>query len=105
MEALLAMGLGLAMIGAAVQLFSKSLDATYLVSQRAEMQQDVRAAENILVKDIGLAGAGLPPGGVALAKAAPRTPSMVAIRLLAIWAVRRPRVWLFPAPARLICTG
>ena len=74
MEALLAMGLGLAMIGAAVQLFSKSLDATYLVSQRAEMQQDVRAAENILVKDIGLAGTGLPPGGVALAKGGAKNP-------------------------------
>jgi type IV pilus assembly protein PilW len=74
MELLIAMALGLVVVGAAVQVFSRGMDATYLVSQRAEMQQDVRAAQNILVKDISLAGAGLPPGGVALAAGATKKP-------------------------------
>jgi len=74
MELLIAMGLGLVVVGAAVQLFSRSMEGTFLVAQRAEMQQDVRAAENMLVKDIGLAGAGLPPGGVALATGGAKKP-------------------------------
>ncbi len=73
-ELLIAMALGLVIVGAAVQVFSRGMDATFLVTQRAEMQQDIRAAQNILVKDISLAGAGLPPGGVALAKGATKTP-------------------------------
>jgi hypothetical protein len=62
------------MVAAAVQLYTQSLNATFRVSQRAEMQQDVRAAENILIRDISLAGAGLPPGGVALAKGGAKNP-------------------------------
>ena len=65
-EVLVAMAVGLVVVGAAVQLFSKGLDATYLVSQRAQMQQDIRGAENLMIKDISLAGAGMPVGGVAL---------------------------------------
>jgi hypothetical protein len=43
------------------------MDATFVVSQRAEMQQDLRSTSNLLLKDISLAGAGMPPGqGVAL---------------------------------------
>lgn len=74
METLVAMAIGLIMIAAAVQLYSSSLDATYRVSQRAEMQQDVRAAENILIRDISLAGAGLASGGIALAKGGAENP-------------------------------
>ncbi len=66
-EMLVALALGLIVVGAAVQLFSKSLSATWLVSQRAELQQNARASSNLLTKDISLAGAGLPTGGVALA--------------------------------------
>lgn len=67
LEMLIALSLGLVVIAAAVQLYSRGLNATYLVSQRAQMQQDVRAAQNLLTKDISLAGAGLPTGGVGLA--------------------------------------
>jgi prepilin-type N-terminal cleavage/methylation domain-containing protein len=66
-ELLIALGVGVLVLGAAVQLFSKSVGATWLVSQRAELQEDARAASNLLTKDISLAGAGLPSGGVALA--------------------------------------
>lgn len=67
MEMLVAMSLGMLLLAGAVQIYSKATDATYMVSQRAEMQQDMRAAEDMMVKDISLAGAGLQPGGVAIA--------------------------------------
>ena len=66
-ELMVSLALGTLVVGTAVQLFSQGLDATFVVSQRAEMQQDLRAGSNLLLKDISLAGAGLPPGqGVAL---------------------------------------
>ncbi len=66
-ELMVSLALGMLVVGTAVQLFSQGLDATFVVSQRAEMQQDLRAASNLLLKDISLAGAGMPPGqGVAL---------------------------------------
>jgi len=37
------------------------MNATFVVSQRAEMQQDLRASD-LLFKDISLAGAGMPSG-------------------------------------------
>jgi len=61
-ELLVSLAVGMIVIGAAVQLFSQGMAATFVVSQRAEMQQDVRAASGLLVKDIGLAGAGMPAG-------------------------------------------
>ena len=66
-EMLIALTLGLVVVGAAVQLFSRSVSATWLISQRAELQQNARASSNLLSRDISLAGAGLPTGGVALA--------------------------------------
>ena len=66
-ELMVSMALGLIIVGAAVKLFSQGVDATWVVSQRAEMQQDLRAVENMVVKDISLAGAGLPSGqGISL---------------------------------------
>src|SRR4029077_15144108 len=61
-ELVVSMAVGLIVVGAAVQLFSQGMAATFVVSQRAEMQQDLRAASNLLLKDISLAGAGMPPG-------------------------------------------
>jgi hypothetical protein len=65
-ELMISLAIGLAVLGAAVSLFSKSIDGTWTISQRAEMQQDARATSNILTKDISLAGAGMPPGGLGL---------------------------------------
>lgn len=67
MELMISLSLGMLIIGVAVQLFSRAVNATFVVSERAEMQQDSRAAENMMVKDISQAGAGLQPGGVGLA--------------------------------------
>ncbi len=66
-EMMISLAVGLIIVGAAVQLFSRGVNATWLISQRAELQQNARASSNLLGKDISLAGAGLPTGGVALA--------------------------------------
>ena len=62
LEMTVAMALGTLVLGAAVQLYSQGVAATWTVTQRAEMQQDFRAASNILTKDLSQAGAGLGDG-------------------------------------------
>ena len=59
LEMMIAMALGAVVLAAAVQMFSKSLGATWLVTQRAEMQQDFRAAATTLTKDASMAGSGM----------------------------------------------
>lgn len=59
MEMLVAMALGLMVLGAAVQLYTQAVNATWSISQRAEMQQDFRAAADMLTRDLSLAGSGL----------------------------------------------
>jgi len=59
LEMIVAMALGLIVLGAAVQLYTQGVNATWSVSQRAEMQQDFRAASDMLTRDLSLAGAGL----------------------------------------------
>ena len=59
LEMVIALALGTIVTGAAVQLYSQGVGATWTVSQRAELQQDFRAASNILTRDLSLAGAGL----------------------------------------------
>ncbi|MGB6678218.1 MAG: prepilin-type N-terminal cleavage/methylation domain-containing protein [Terriglobales bacterium] len=66
-EVLVSLAIGTLVLGAAVKLFSQAMGATFVVSQRAEMQQDLRASTDLLIKDISLAGAGLPTAtGIAL---------------------------------------
>ncbi len=59
LEMIIAMALGMIVLGAAVQLYTQGVGATFKVSQRAEMQQDFRAASNMLLRDLSMAGAGL----------------------------------------------
>jgi prepilin-type N-terminal cleavage/methylation domain-containing protein len=66
LEMIVALAIGMIILAAALQLYTKALDMSYITQQRAEMQLDVRAAQNMLVKDVGLAGSGLNPGGIAL---------------------------------------
>ncbi len=61
-EMLVALALGMIMLASAVSIFTQGVDATWVTSQRAEMQQDLRATSDLLLKDISLAGAGLPLG-------------------------------------------
>ncbi len=75
MELMIAMALGLIVLGSAVQLFNIGMKSTNLVSQRAEMQENMRAAIELMTKDISMAGAGLPSGGIQLPNGAGATPS------------------------------
>lgn len=59
LEMTIAMALGMIVIAAAVQMYSKGVGATWIVQQRAEMQQDFRAASNMMTKDISMAGASM----------------------------------------------
>ena len=59
LEMMIAMALGLLVLGAAVQLYTQGVNATWTVSQRAQMQQDFRAAADMLTRDLSMAGAGL----------------------------------------------
>ncbi len=77
-ELMIAMVIGLVVMGAATSLFKTGMDATIMVTEQAEMQQNVRAAVNLISKDISMAGAGLPPGGVQLPYGAGATASKIA---------------------------
>lgn len=66
LELLVASSIGLVVILTMTSLFKVGMDATFVVSQRAETQQNVRAAIELMSKDISLAGAGLPSGGLQL---------------------------------------
>jgi type IV pilus assembly protein PilW len=65
LELMVAMSIGLIVLGAATSLFRTGMNATFLVSQRAETQQNMRAAIDMINKDVSLAGAGI-TGGVQL---------------------------------------
>jgi type IV pilus assembly protein PilW len=66
LELLVASSIGLTVILVMTSLFKAGMDATMKVTQRAETQQNVRAAIQLMTKDISLAGAGLPSGGLQL---------------------------------------
>jgi prepilin-type N-terminal cleavage/methylation domain-containing protein len=73
LEMMVAMALGTVVLGAAVQIYIQGVSATWKITQRAEMQQDFRAASNLLTKDLSLAGAGL-GNGAAIALPSTATP-------------------------------
>ena len=66
LELMVAMAVGLIVLGAIASLFKTGMDSAMLVTQRAETQQNMRAAIDLMVKDISMAGAGLPAGGIQL---------------------------------------
>jgi len=66
-EMMISLAVAMTVLAAIVSLFSQAIDATWVTSQKAEMQQDLRAASDLLIKDISIAGSGLPnETGVAL---------------------------------------
>src|SRR4051812_21677282 len=65
-ELLVSMGVGLIALASMASLFKTGLNSTILVTQRAETQHNMRAAIDLMVKDISMAGAGLPSGGIQL---------------------------------------
>jgi prepilin-type N-terminal cleavage/methylation domain-containing protein len=58
LELMISAAVGLILTASAIQLYSRALKANWVTSQRAEMQQDFRAAANLLQRDISMAGAG-----------------------------------------------
>jgi prepilin-type N-terminal cleavage/methylation domain-containing protein len=66
LEMMIAMALGAIVLGSTVQLFKLGSDSSRLVVQRTEMQQNMRAAIELMTKDISLAGSGLPDAGIQL---------------------------------------
>lgn len=69
LELLVASSIGLTVVLLMTSLFKTGMDATMKVTQRAETQQNMRAAIELMTKDISLAGAGLPSGGLQLGTA------------------------------------
>jgi type IV pilus assembly protein PilW len=68
-ELMVASSIGLIVILTMTSLFKTGMDATFTITQRAEVQQNMRAAIEMMTQDIGHAGAGLPTGGLQLATA------------------------------------
>jgi prepilin-type N-terminal cleavage/methylation domain-containing protein len=66
LETMVAMAIGLIVMAAMTSLFKTGMDSARLVTQRAETQQNMRAAIDLMVKDVSMAGAGLPSGGIQL---------------------------------------
>jgi prepilin-type N-terminal cleavage/methylation domain-containing protein len=58
LELMISAAIGGVLVCAAAQLFSRALTATWVTSQKSELQQDFRASGNILQRDISMAGAG-----------------------------------------------
>jgi len=69
LELLVASSIGLTVILVMTSLFKTGMDATIRVTNRAETQQNMRAAIEFMTKDISLAGGGLPSGGLQLSTA------------------------------------
>ena len=66
MELMVAMSLGLLVMAAMASLFKSGMNSVMLVTQRAENQENMRAAVDLMSKDLSMAGAGLPSGGIQL---------------------------------------
>ena len=67
LELMIASTLGIMVILAMTMLFRQGMNTTFMVTQRAETQQNLRAAIELMTKDLSMAGAGLPSGGLQLA--------------------------------------
>ena len=66
LEMMVAMALGLIVMGAMASLFKMGMNSMMTVTQRADTQANMRAAVDLVAKDLSLAGAGLPTGGIQL---------------------------------------
>jgi prepilin-type N-terminal cleavage/methylation domain-containing protein len=66
LELTVAIAIGLIVMASIASLFQSGMTSTFIVAQRAETQQNMRAAIDLMTKDISMAGAGLPSGGLQL---------------------------------------
>jgi len=58
LELMISMAIGLIVLAGAVSLYSQAVKASFLTSEKSELQEDFRAAGNVMERDISLAGAG-----------------------------------------------
>jgi hypothetical protein len=58
LELMISAAIGAVLIVTAADLFARAMKASWIASQRAELQQDFRSASNLLQRDISMAGAG-----------------------------------------------
>ena len=58
LELMISAAIGAVLIVTAADLFSRAMKASWIASQRSELQQDFRAASNLMQRDISMAGAG-----------------------------------------------
>jgi prepilin-type N-terminal cleavage/methylation domain-containing protein len=58
LELTIAAAIGAVIIVTAADLFSRAMRISWITSQKAELQQDFRAASNLLQRDLSMAGAG-----------------------------------------------
>ncbi|MGC2401434.1 MAG: prepilin-type N-terminal cleavage/methylation domain-containing protein [Acidobacteriaceae bacterium] len=70
LELMIASVIGLVMMVAMTSVFRQATAAAFTITQRAETQQNMRTAVELMSKDISMAGAGLPTGGLQMANAA-----------------------------------
>lgn len=84
-ELLIAMALGLIVLASTMQLFKNGMDASLLISQSSEMQQNARATLNLMAKDVSMAGSGLPSGGMALPNGGAAVNSLFAVDATQAW--------------------
>ena len=66
LELTVSVAVGLVVFAAMTSLFRAGMNSSFLIAQRAETQQNMRAAIDLMTKDINQAGAGLPSGGIQL---------------------------------------
>jgi prepilin-type N-terminal cleavage/methylation domain-containing protein len=71
LELMIASIIGLFLMVAMTSVFRQVTAAAFTITQRAETQQNMRAGIELMAKDISLAGAGLPNGGLQLPSATP----------------------------------
>jgi type IV pilus assembly protein PilW len=77
-ELMASIAVGLIVMAAMASLFRTGLNSTLLITQRTETQQNMRAAIDLMVKDISMAGAGVPSGGIQLPSGAGSSTSLFA---------------------------
>ena len=58
LELMISAAIGAVLVVTAANLFSRAMKASWIASQRSELQQDFRSASNLLQRDISMAGAG-----------------------------------------------
>jgi prepilin-type N-terminal cleavage/methylation domain-containing protein len=72
-ELLVSACIGLILMVAVTRAFNEAQKLMFVITQRADMQQNMRAGIELMTKDISMAGAGLPSGGLQMANGGGQT--------------------------------